>query len=131
MQNLSRLHSRAALRTLTTAVASLQSASDCFGAPLVSHPQAAVIVILLLWLFFPVSGSLAVQEINIVYALVALAISAVFSSFAVMARRPAALRRHKVTGRLASTAGTMRCGSQPHRRELCSGVVKSTAPFLG
>ncbi len=82
-------------------------------------------------LFFPVSGSLAVQEINIVYALAALAISAVFSSFAVMAGRPAALRRHKVTGRLASTAGTMRCGSQPHRRELCSGVVKSTAPFLG
>jgi hypothetical protein len=35
-----------------------------------------------------------------------------------------------VTGtRLASTAGTMRCGSQPHRRELCSGAVKSTAPF--
>ncbi len=32
--------------------------------------------------FFPVSGSLAVQEINIVYALAALAISAVFSSFA-------------------------------------------------
>ena len=48
-----------------------------------------------------------------------------------MAGRPAALRRHKVTGRLASTAGTMRCGSQPHRRELCSGAVKSTAPFPG
>ncbi len=48
-----------------------------------------------------------------------------------MAGPPAALRRHKMTGRLASTAGTMRCGSQPHRRELCSGAVQSTAPFPG